>query len=387
LGENAETLLLGSDGVPRLLTAYPTQAANVGVPSVALDPSGLFVATTRPIDLRSEVILVAVDTGAVQSVPGTRERFCQNPAFHPDGQHLVAVCAPGGTYASPRSLMLFHRERGYVRTLLPERSPGIQYWLGAALVAPDGSYALIIEYLGDGAKRIWRLYLNDLRLSLFDIAWPQPFSVEPTAFLTDGRILARACLNCTGAGPGPMPPPLTEFLVLSEQGRIEGTLLSLDSLAGSPALSPDGGTLLYTVYDSDTPILWCLDVATGERRRIAGGSVPVYPSVSAPGATLAATSLTQFGSGARIRLSEVWTVILRGDLASEAQARTEAQAAGSRNLTADVLYSSDYPNLRPGYWVVYAGAYESEDSARAGVRFAREAGYSDAYSRWLGVPQ
>jgi WD40 repeat protein len=387
LGENAETYLLGPDAVPRPLTAYPTEAASVSIPRVALDPTGRFVATTRPVDIRSEVILVAVDSGALQSVAGTRERYCQAPSFHPDGQHLVAVCAPGGTYYSDRSVMLFHRERGYVRILLPEHAPGIQFWLGGALVAPDGSYALVTEYMGDGATRIWRLNLHNARFSLFDVPWAQPFSVQPAAFSPDGRILASACLNCTGAGPGPAPLPQTDFVLLSAEGRIERTLHSVDSLAGSPALSPDGGMLLYTTYTASVPTLWRVNLATGERRLIAGGRMVVYPQVSALDAAGAAATPILPPSGTPIRLSEVWTVILHGDLSSEAEARGRAQAAASRYLSADVLFSSDYPNLRPGYWVVYSGAYASEDDARAGARHAQEAGYPGAYPRWLGPPR
>ncbi len=59
-----------------------------------------------------------------------------------------------------------------------------------------------------------------------------------------------------------------------------------------------------------------------------------------------------------------WTAIL-SSVRSESDARAaKARLAGSGE-PAGVLFSSDYPGLRPGYWVVFSGSYSSEAAAEA----------------------
>jgi hypothetical protein len=43
-------------------------------------------------------------------------------------------------------------------------------------------------------------------------------------------------------------------------------------------------------------------------------------------------------------------------------AARQLRAAG---LPAGVLWSSDYPSLRPGYWITYSGRFSSEQAAVA----------------------
>jgi hypothetical protein len=49
-----------------------------------------------------------------------------------------------------------------------------------------------------------------------------------------------------------------------------------------------------------------------------------------------------------------------------------------------VLDSSRYPSLNPGYYVVFAGVYETPAQASAGIASARAAGFSGAYVRRIG---
>jgi hypothetical protein len=46
-----------------------------------------------------------------------------------------------------------------------------------------------------------------------------------------------------------------------------------------------------------------------------------------------------------------------------------------------VLDSSKFASLRPGYFVVFSGVYETEDGALAAVEAAQSRGYPRAYER------
>jgi len=92
----------------------------------------------------------------------------------------------------------------------------------------------------------------------------------------------------------------------------------------------------------------------------------------------------------------VYTVFLKGALASQAEAEREAREAQARyrsdgeDRDIDVLFSTDYPatpeydGLRPGYWVVYMGRYSREADARAEALRAEQKGFRGAYVRYLG---
>jgi hypothetical protein len=381
VGENGETYLLAPDGSIRLLTAYPTRAAGPG--GLALDPTGATVATTRPDGIRAEVILVSTGDGGVIAVPGTAERNCGAPAFHPDGVHLLAVCDAGQDASRP-GLDLFHRDHGHVRTVLEGKTQGLDLRIGGALLSPDGRLILVREFLGDYAIRYWRLDLSTGRVEPF-VVGPPDYSTHLEAFVADGRILATRCEYCGWLGPGGPPAPLrTDIVVISPAGAVEAVLHSVDGIASSPALSPDGDTLLYTTYAGNTPLLWRLAGSTGELRSLGAGSQATYPQVSAPGGVDSPTSATASGRIGPPGPSNVWTVILHGALGSRAEASALARAAAVDFPDPGLLFSTDYPNLQPGFWVVYAGRYDGEAAAGSVAQRARETGYSGAYPRWLG---
>jgi|GEM_PF-3457802 len=72
-----------------------------------------------------------------------------------------------------------------------------------------------------------------------------------------------------------------------------------------------------------------------------------------------------------------------GAFSSEANARSRQREATERGLDAGVLYSSEFSSLRPGYWIVFSGDFESESEAAARAGHARELGYSDSYPRFV----
>jgi hypothetical protein len=79
-----------------------------------------------------------------------------------------------------------------------------------------------------------------------------------------------------------------------------------------------------------------------------------------------------------------WTVVLASIPATNgrADALARARQALRAGLTqVGVLESSSYSSLHPGYLVVFAGVYSSEDDARRGESVAHSHGYPGAYRR------
>lgn len=77
-----------------------------------------------------------------------------------------------------------------------------------------------------------------------------------------------------------------------------------------------------------------------------------------------------------------FTAIL-ASLSSEAEASAVEAEASHCGLDAGILYSSDYSSLRPGYWVVFSGAFPNDAGAEARASHAHELGYPDAYPRFV----
>src|SRR5690606_23969031 len=70
-----------------------------------------------------------------------------------------------------------------------------------------------------------------------------------------------------------------------------------------------------------------------------------------------------------------------GSFSSLAAAQSQASRLSDLGLHPLILHSTDYVQLRPGYWVVYEGFYPTRDLAETAVTRAREAGVSDAFAR------
>ena len=82
-----------------------------------------------------------------------------------------------------------------------------------------------------------------------------------------------------------------------------------------------------------------------------------------------------------------WTVVLVSLPATKAgrdRARSQAERAVEGGLPeVGVLTSSRYSSLHPGYFVVFAGVYDSQDQAASSLNAARDAGFSSAYVRQI----
>lgn len=75
-----------------------------------------------------------------------------------------------------------------------------------------------------------------------------------------------------------------------------------------------------------------------------------------------------------------FTVVLQS-ATSRSAADAKARQAVRRGIPAGVLRSDDYSSLNPGYWVVFAGQFDSrEEAQRAAERYA-EQGFGGGYAR------
>jgi serine/threonine-protein kinase len=72
---------------------------------------------------------------------------------------------------------------------------------------------------------------------------------------------------------------------------------------------------------------------------------------------------------------------LLGAFSTEASARTWQQRAIDHGLEAGVLYSSEFRSLRPGYWVVFSGAFETVNEADARATQAEALGFPGSYPK------
>lgn len=76
-----------------------------------------------------------------------------------------------------------------------------------------------------------------------------------------------------------------------------------------------------------------------------------------------------------------WTAIL-SSTRSESEARSTADAVAATGEESGVLFSSDYPGLNPGYWVVFSGTFTTQSEAAAHAR-ALAGRYPGAYPRQI----
>ena len=79
-----------------------------------------------------------------------------------------------------------------------------------------------------------------------------------------------------------------------------------------------------------------------------------------------------------------FTVIL-ASLPTKAAAEQKLSAAKAAGIAgAAILHSDDFPTLKPGYWVVFDGQYDSIDEAQTQAAADRgKGGFTDAYPRFV----
>ena len=106
-----------------------------------------------------------------------------------------------------------------------------------------------------------------------------------------------------------------------------------------------------------------------------GGTQPETPNTEPEDTAPDSTGPAEWPEG-----KTAYTVVLVSATSRNA-ADAKAEQAIKRGIEAGVLRSDDFSSLRPGYWVVFAGQYDSsEEATRAADRYA-EQGFGGGYPR------
>ncbi len=121
-----------------------------------------------------------------------------------------------------------------------------------------------------------------------------------------------------------------------------------------------------------------------KRTNAATASPPAAASAPAAAAPAAASPASPPIGSWPVGLSG-WTVVLSS---SRSKATATATATGliASGLRVGVLNSSQHPNLKPGYWVVFTGRYPHGTEASAAAARLRSSGHPDAHTRQVARP-
>ena len=94
-----------------------------------------------------------------------------------------------------------------------------------------------------------------------------------------------------------------------------------------------------------------------------GQETPTPTPESSSGSTSGGTGSTSGGDAEWPSGESGWTVVLASDT-SESSARDKAEDFAADGISGvGVLESDDFSSLRPGFWVVFAGQYDSQSEA------------------------
>jgi hypothetical protein len=100
--------------------------------------------------------------------------------------------------------------------------------------------------------------------------------------------------------------------------------------------------------------------------------------------TTAAAAAPEITTGALE--TPAWILVIASE-ADQAEATATAQAVAAAGQPAGVLRSDDYPSMKAGFWVAYAGPYPDGDGARAAEPQVEGAGWPGAYVRCAGTTE
>lgn len=133
-----------------------------------------------------------------------------------------------------------------------------------------------------------------------------------------------------------------------------------DQVAQAPAPTPAPTAAPVTPTATPTPALTATPTPTPSATATPGTTPTPTPDASAtPGATTAPTGTV----GSWPEGEDAWTVVLFSSTA-ENEARDKAQEFADQGKPVGVLQSDDYSSLRPGFWVVFSGQYETQEEAQ-----------------------
>jgi hypothetical protein len=98
--------------------------------------------------------------------------------------------------------------------------------------------------------------------------------------------------------------------------------------------------------------------------------------------TSSTTTTTTAAEG--LLVSPSWVAVV-ASAGSEVEAQQAAAVVAAKRYPSGVLLSDDYPSLRAGLWVAYAGPYPDSATAEAAVSALADDGIGGAYARCAGT--
>jgi serine/threonine protein kinase len=226
--------------------------------------------------------------------------------------------------------------------------------------------------------------------------------VAAAVILAAGLVIAAIVI--AGGGDSPDTSTTTSAAVPQLRGGT-GKLRGGDSAAPEPTLPPNLEPCSDTV--SVGPVTSCPFALNVEQAYYASGEaaeIGAYSPVTGIEYTMECSGLAVVlcagGKGASVYISVPgggsegsvglgdWPggsgySAMIGAFSSQARARRWQLQAVRRGLDAGVLFSSEFNSLRPGYWVVFSGSFDSESEAAARAARAQQLGYSDSYPRFV----
>ncbi len=199
-----------------------------------------------------------------------------------------------------------------------------------------------------------------------------------------GLVVVAAGLALLGAGAG--------ALAFVAADGDSGGQAAVTQPATSPLITVPTATTGTTLTDSSLPgdtVLTTptlpMDTTFTTPTVDTTGALPVDPSATAPDSGLVTETAADPGGQTTSEFpaddgtsggtgsddwpagTSGWTVIVASD-STEAGARAAANRLQAQGQPSGVLFSSDHPPLRPGYWVAFSGTYTSRDEALSHAR-------------------
>jgi hypothetical protein len=154
--------------------------------------------------------------------------------------------------------------------------------------------------------------------------------------------------------------------------------------AGESPVAPP--TIPTDALPPTVPIPPITDIPTDTGVTVPGITIPPItdPTATTTPTITTPTTTAPSGVGSWPAGRSGYTVILAS--VAQSQGRSEADAIAQRARAAGlpevgVLFSSDYSSLRPGWWAVFSGVYDSDAEARAALPRAQSSGFPSAYPR------
>jgi hypothetical protein len=177
--------------------------------------------------------------------------------------------------------------------------------------------------------------------------------------------------------PGDWIWPVLAFLLIAALGAAVAIVAAQENGGATETLvaTTEPGTEITTAPVTTVPVP---TVAPPE-------PTVTVPTAPTPTATVPAQpppgALRQWPAGQNGYTIVLLSLPARGGRAAATARAKEASRAGLADV--GVLDSADFSSLHPGYYVVFAGVFESLAEAEAAVSQARSAGFSGAYPRQI----